>query len=254
MRNYTDEQIEDYEEGRREWLRRGDELTDNALSYSCKNRRAEQFLREGFVRRLSYLEHAMFRLADIYPPNLVKASRDTVRDAELLVQSFVMNVFGAIDNLAWVWVLERGVTRPDGQELSRTEVVFYGPRARTLLASLTPALGAVINDSGEWFKALRTYRDGVAHQIPIYIPRLLNNDEAEKSARLGVAIDEAITARNLRLMSELLDERNHLGHYGAFMALNGEQLPMMLHPQMVCDLATVVNLGETLFSELNSAY
>ncbi len=253
MRRYTDEQIRDYEEGRREWMRRGDDLTDTALSYPFQNLRAEQFSREGFVRRLNYLDHAMYRLADIYPPNLIKASRGTVRDAELLVQSFVMNVFGAIDNLAWVWVLERGIKRPDGKELRRTEVVFDGPQACTLVESLTPALHTVICEGGEWFKALRTYRDGVAHQIPIYIPRLLNEDEAQKATNLSIAINEAVAARSHKLVHDLLDERSSLGDYGAFMALNGEQSPMMLHPQMVCDLATVVNLGETLFAELNTS-
>jgi hypothetical protein len=252
MRRYTDEQINDYEEGRRQWLRRGDDLTDVALSYPFKKLRAEQFSREGFVRRLNYLDHAMCRLADIYPPNLTKASRGRVRDAELLVQSFVMNVFGAIDNLAWVWVLERGITRPNGTQLRRAEVVFDGPQSRILVESLTPALNAVVSDASDWFKALRTYRDGVAHQIPIYIPRLLNEEEAQKSAILSVSIHKAISARNHKLMGDLLDERNNLGDYGAFMALSGEQSPMMLHPQMVCDLATVVNFGETLFSELNS--
>ncbi len=252
MRSYTDEQIENYENDRSEWMERGQELTDMVLSYSFRNSRAEQFSREGFVRRLNNLDHAMGRLAEIYPPNTFKASRNTVHDAELLLQSFVMNVFGAIDNLAWVWTLERGVTRPCGKALMRSEVVFDGNRAKTLIASLTPALAEVINEASDWFKALRVYRDGVAHQIPIYIPRLLNKDEAERAACLKVAIEEAIANRNHRLMNELHEEHYHLGDYGAIMALSGKQRTLIFHAQMVCDLATVVNLGEALFSELNS--
>lgn len=250
MRCYTYEEIERYEEDLSKWLERGDELADVALSHSFKNPRAEQFSREGFVRRLNYLEHVMNRLAEIYPPNLDDASRDTVRDAEMLVQSFVMNVFGAIDNLAWVWVLERRVKRPNGKELSPSQIVFDGRQAGTLVDSLTPKLIEVVDKSRDWFKALRAYRDGVAHQIPIYIPRLLNDDERERSERLRVAIDKAIAANNRSLLGELLDELHSLGDYGALMALSGAHVPIKLHPQTVCDLATVVELGETLFAEL----
>lgn len=250
MSYYTDEQIKDYENNLREWLRRSEQLTDTAISYSFKNPSTEEYLKQGFVRRLQYLEHAMYRLADIYPPNSVKASRDTIRDAELLLQSYVMNVFGAIDNLAWVWALERGVTRPNGKKLAPMEIVFNGPKAKVLLASLTPSLTVVINDAEKWFKALRAYRDGVAHQIPIYIPRLLNKKQLKKAAELKVAIDDAILACDYKLMSELMDISHQLGDYGPQMALNGQQIRMYIHPQMVCDLATVVNLGEVMFSEL----
>lgn len=250
MRNYTDDQLEEYESDRFKWLRRSDELADTVLSHSFSSPRAEQFSREGFVRRLKNLDHAMNRLADVYPPNTLKAPRDTIRDAELLLQSFVMNIFGAIDNLAWVWALECEITRPNGKALSRLEVAFYGQQAKTLFKSLTPALVEVINEGNDWFKALRSYRDGVAHQIPIYIPRLYDNDEAEKAEQINVAINDAIATRNHTLMGELMDQRFHLGDYGAVMALCGKQQTILLHPQMICDLATVVNLGEIMFLEL----
>jgi hypothetical protein len=193
----------------------------------------------------------MDRFADICPPNSKNASRDTVGDAELLLQSFMMNVFGAIDNLVWVWALERDVKSPNGNELPRTEIVFDGPRAKTLRSSLTPALKTNIDDSKGWFEALRTYRDGVAHQIPIYIPRLLNRDEFEEAERLSKGMDEAIAKSHSRRLFELMDKRHNLGDYGALMALSGEHVTFVLHPQMVCDLAIAVNLGETMFSELS---
>ncbi|WOE76530.1 hypothetical protein [Alterisphingorhabdus coralli] len=250
MRRYKQEQIESYERGRLEWLNRSEKLRDIVLSRSFNSDRAEQFSREGFARRLGYLEHAMHRLDELYPPNSIGASRDTVRDVELLIQAFVMNVFGALDNLAWIWALENNVKRPDGKDLRRTEVVFDGPKAKTLVKSLTPALCNVIADMKDWFAALRIYRDGVAHQIPIYIPFLFNESEDIESKRLNDAIRDAIADGDHGLVVELYSKRNELGDYGALMALSVEHSTMMLHPQMVCDLATVVNLGEQMFTEL----
>jgi hypothetical protein len=71
--------------------------------------------------------------------------------------------------------------------------------------------------------------------------------------RLGIAIEAAIARWDAKSLGDLLDQRNQLGDYGAMMALDGKQRPMMLHPQTICDLATVINLGETIFEELKSA-
>jgi hypothetical protein len=251
MRRYTDKQIVDYEKGRQDWINRAEELRYTVLCYSFNDPRAQKFSREGFFRRLITLDHAMRRLAEIYPPNTRNASRDTVRDVEILLQSFVMNVFGAIDNLAWIWAFERGVRHPCGKELRRTQVVFDGGGAGRLYDSLTPALKQMIIEAKDWLNALRDYRNGVAHQIPIYIPRLLNEDEVKKAACLNVAINDAIVARNYGLVNELFVKHNNLGDYGAVMALSAEHREHIFHAQMVCDLATVVELGETLFSELN---
>jgi hypothetical protein len=106
---YAAEQIEEYEQNKNLWMERADGLLTTILSYDFKVERAGEFARTGFGRRLGYLEHAMRRMGEVYPPNCSGASREQVRDAELILQAFVMNVFGAIDNLAWIWALERGV-------------------------------------------------------------------------------------------------------------------------------------------------
>ena len=137
---YAAEQIEEYERNKHLWMERADGLLTTTLTYGFKAERAGEFARTGFGRRLGYLEHAMRRMDEVYPPNCSNASREQVRDAELILQAFVMNVFGAIDNLAWVWALERSVAGPKGQPLWPAEICFVGPRSRWLAASLTPPI------------------------------------------------------------------------------------------------------------------
>jgi hypothetical protein len=247
---YAAEQIEEYERNKHLWMERADDLLTTILTYGFKAERAGEFARIGFCRRLGYLEHAMRRMDEVYPPNCSGASREQVRDAELILQAFVMNVFGAIDNLAWVWTLERSVTGPKGQPLWPAEICFVGPRSRSLVASLPSPVLTVLDNSKEWFDQIGAYRHGVAHQIPIYIPRLYSAEDVASAEEIGVAINEAIAAGEREKLGPLLDERHSLGDYGGYMALNGERRPMLMHPQMVCDLATVVELGELIMSEL----
>ncbi|HEY0414469.1 MAG TPA: hypothetical protein VGD66_15145 [Allosphingosinicella sp.] len=232
-------------------MERADGLLTTILTYAFQVERAGEFARTGFGRRLGCLEHAMKKMDTVYPPNSPDASRDQVRDAELILQAFVMNVFGAIDNLAWIWALERRVTGAKAQALYPAEICFVGPRSGWMVASLLPPVVAAIDNAKEWFNQIGAYRHGVAHQIPIYIPRLFSADDAKTSEELGAAINEAIAAGDTKRMLPLLNRRHSLGNYGAYMALNGEQRPMLLHPQMVCDLATVVELGEIIMSELS---
>lgn len=248
---YAAEQIEEYDQNKHVWMERADRLLTTILSYGFKVEQAAEFARTGFGRRLGYLEHALRRMDEVYPPNCSGASREQVRDAELILQAFVMNVFGGIDNLAWVWALERGVTGAKEQPLWPGEICFVGPRSRFLVASLTTPILAALGNAKEWFDQLGAYRHGVAHQVPIYIPRLYSPEDVASSEEIGAAISEAIVAGDTKRLMPLLDQRHRLGDYGAYMALNGERRPMLLHPQMVCDLATVVELGEIIISELN---
>jgi hypothetical protein len=247
---YSPEQIEDYERNRHEWMDRAEALLTTILTHTFQVERASEFARTGFGRRLGYLEHAMKRMDAVYPPNSPDASREQVRDAELILQAFVMNVFGAIDNLAWIWAFERGVTGPGGRALLPAEICFVGPRSGRLVESLSGPVVAALENANEWFDQIGAYRHGVAHQIPIYIPRLYSTDDIKISEELTAAINETIAAGDIQRMLPLLDRRHSLGNYGAYMALNGERRPMLLHPQMVCDLATVVELGEIIMSEL----
>lgn len=43
-------------------------------------------------------------------------------DATAYVQAFLFNVFGALDNLAWIWVQEKDIRNNDGGQLKDTRV------------------------------------------------------------------------------------------------------------------------------------
>jgi hypothetical protein len=56
------------------------------------------------------------------PPELDEIpERDAVVDATLTTQAFVMNAFGCLDNLAWIWVCEKAVLNAEGRSSSLSE-------------------------------------------------------------------------------------------------------------------------------------
>jgi hypothetical protein len=86
---------------------------DLLLSYTAhrfQNEEAREFAQHGFLRRLGTLRRCIENVFKIIPPGTVKVPRRSrLNDAQINIQAFVANVYGSIDNLAWMWVHERGL-------------------------------------------------------------------------------------------------------------------------------------------------
>ena len=53
------------------------------------------------------MHHCIERVFEILPPEQDERPSDRILfGATVFIQSFVMNIFGALDNLAWIWVSE----------------------------------------------------------------------------------------------------------------------------------------------------
>src|SRR5436309_1500016 len=93
------------------------------LSRKYKSERAREYASHGFCRRLGTLVHIIDRVYGILPPEREDIpERDEVMDATIAIQSFVLNTFGCLDNLAWIWVFEKEVKGKDGGELDPKSV------------------------------------------------------------------------------------------------------------------------------------
>ncbi len=64
---------------------------------------------------------------EAFPPRISWApDPSAILDATVCLQAFVLNVQGCIDNLAHIWVREKGLTGEDGGPLDGSRVGF-GP-------------------------------------------------------------------------------------------------------------------------------
>lgn len=97
---------------------------------------AKEYARHGFMRRIGTLlrciENAFANIPLDHPG---VPSRSRLLDATINIQAFIFNVFGTIDNLAWIWVTEIALTKSDGALLPNNWVGF-GPGNKYVRKSL----------------------------------------------------------------------------------------------------------------------
>src|SRR5687767_10255964 len=115
---FKPEDIEKLHAGRNEMHRQFAELRERFLSRKYRTERGHEFAYHGFGRRLGTMVRAVDVVFKELPPKLdAIPDKDTVVDATLMIQAFVLNAFGCLDNLAWIWVCEKPVLNAEGKEL-----------------------------------------------------------------------------------------------------------------------------------------
>src|SRR5260370_22208714 len=136
------------------------ELNGRYHSRSYSSERAREYAVHGFCRRLGTLMRAVDRVYEVLPPEREDIpEREDVVDATIAIQSFVLNEFGCLDNLAWVWVCAKGIKGKDGAELKPNEVSLGNKRVR---GSFSDEFRAYIDRRQDWFDNLRNFRDSLA--------------------------------------------------------------------------------------------
>jgi hypothetical protein len=179
-------------------------IVENLLNYQFVNARAEEYARQGVGRRISTVARCIHNVFVLLPPGLETIpTMDETHDALIQLQTHVINVFGCVDNLAWMWVIETDLKAPDGTELGHTEIGLR-KHNKIVLASLSKEFQAFLASIKEWFKYLEDYRHALAHRIPLYVPPFAidpkNEVRLQELARLKMeAIKEGNRAKYQQL-------------------------------------------------------
>jgi hypothetical protein len=110
---FTHEQAEELTRAHSEVRDKFADISKRYISRNYANARAKEYATYGFARRLGTVVRCIDRVFEILPPTRGDIPcRDEVVDATINVQAFVFNVFGSIDNLAWIWVEEKALNIP----------------------------------------------------------------------------------------------------------------------------------------------
>jgi hypothetical protein len=196
------------------------------------------------------MKHAIVKVFDLLPPDEGDIpDAETRTEALVNLHAFVMNVFGAIDNLAWIWVLEKKITCRDGSTLPQ-RYVGLGPKDAALRSSLSPRFRMHLRGLKKWFRYLEDFRHALAHRVPLYIPpyAILTKDAA-KHAELEKLKQEA---GDLTEYNRLCAEQRKLERFEPVMRQTfGKSNPIVFHPQMLRDFATVEEMGHLMLNELD---
>ncbi len=227
---------------------KADDLIVAYVSHQFSVARAAEYAREGFSRRVQTLRRCIENVFKIVPPGVIKApSKERLQDAQINIQSAVANVYGCVDNLAWVWVLERRLS--DKIAPKQVGLRKHNTRVR---ASLPGEFLTYLDGLEDWFEYVVDYRDALAHRIPLYIPsRQVAPRNAEAYNELTRRMNAAALHEYERLSVEqdkLLFFHPMIGH--SFIEMKA---PYYFHPQLIADFLTIEELGRKMLAELRRA-
>lgn len=185
------------------------------ISSRLMQEEAKEYLLHGFLRRLKILKICIDNIFEIYPPEKIELLTDYENlNITINWQAFNINIFGSIDNLAWLLVKEREILIK-----KESEVKFNNPH---ILKMLSSSFKNYLNERKDWFSALKDFRDALAHRISPYMPSGYDN--------------EAKAFHNLPVITHSYSE---------------ESKPFILHGQIIADWMTIIEFGDKFFEELN---
>ena len=125
------------------------------------------YVQEGLLRRLTILCRCIRNIYRIMPISTQeRLPIGELEDLAINLQSFIFNIAGVLDNLAWVAVEEKNIDY-GGEKKRRDVSLFKGPVYRSFSIKFQTKISSLEN----WYKTyLKAYRDALAHNIPLYIP------------------------------------------------------------------------------------
>lgn len=214
---------------------------------------AREHAHHGFARRLESMLRCIKNVYDILPPDRVTIpSRDETADATINIQAFVMNAFGCCENLAWLWVIERNIRRPNGTELPQGWIGL-GPDYASVRESFSQTFRDYLDTRRDWFEHLKNFRDALAHRIPLYIPPFsVDPANMNQWTSLGDEANAALRRGDLDREMELREQQKALTHFAPIMthSLHASP-PVIFHPQLLADFSTVHEIGCEFLTEMD---
>ena len=230
------------------------ELILDYSTHSYSNLQAKEYAIHGFSRRLMTMARCAYNIFETLPPDRVDLpTREELSDAVINIQGFVISAFGSVDNLARIWVLERGLVKNDGSPIPDT---WIGLRKQNecVLGSFSEPFQAYLDGCDLWFEYLANFRHALAHRIPLYIPpySVPQNRRAaydNLSARIADALNRPDSAEHERLEAE----QKKLVTFIPWMTHSfvDESKLVFFHPQLLSDFITIEELARKMLEELD---
>jgi hypothetical protein len=178
---------------------------------------AKIYATQGFGRRLKTIVRCIDNVFRMLPPEMTKIpTEEDKTDATINIQAFIFNMFGAIDNLAWIFVEHKNIKRKNGEPLSNSMVgLIYKEdddkkdKYKIIRDRSSVALNQYLTDLEKWFSNLASFRHALAHKIPLYIPRSVLESKAEEWNELEQKRDILDIAEWRRINAQQIKLQKH---------------------------------------------
>ncbi|WP_433925274.1 hypothetical protein [Stenotrophomonas nematodicola] len=181
--------------------------------------------------------NAVAEVFALVPPENTRATRATIGKATICLHAFLMNAVGVLDNMAWAYLHWHGIE----SEVRRGDVDLFKEQLQKRLPA--PFLAVLRStEMVDWREDyLKPYRDALAHRIPPYIPESYLPEDQELLDATAAQLNLAIAASDWDEVDRLQERRDQiLGHAYSFLhELTPPLRPLLLHPQLLSDSATI---------------
>lgn len=226
------------------------------VNLGYKTPKGREYGQQGFCRRVKLMTRCVENVFRILPPsNTVVPNDRDVLDCTSSLQAFIINAFGALDNLAWILVCERNITRLNGAPLPPAAV---GLRRPEVLRGLSRNLQHALGEFEDWFEYLESFRHSLAHRIPLYIPPYAIDPRNETAYQeYEHQKTNALRRYDMDEHDRLEVEQMKLAFFRPVVAhswVENAKGPVAFHPQLIADFKTVEEVGWTVLNELTSHF
>jgi len=245
------DQIEDLLYAVEQLQSKHDQLVLTFSHRAYRSDKAAEYARHGYMRRVGTLKRCIENVYKLIPPERETIpDRNVLYDAQINIQAFVANVYGAIDNLAWIWLYECGLET----RIHRTRV---GLRAKhtDLRATFSDRFRAYLQKIDPWLEYQIEYRDALAHRIPLYIPPgMVKPKDADAYNDLSRRMTEALYVKGDGFEYERVSaEQEKLLTFQPLIthSVSETTAHFAFHVQMIPDFNTVEEIGYKILDELN---
>lgn len=238
-----------------DWCRQADVLRLNLTYEKYHSDQAKEYATHGFCRRILDIQHSTERIFHVLPPLQENPSQKNLLDATAHYHAILANCHGALDNLARTWIYEKAIQLPGDKKIPDSYFGLF-QNHRFVRSSLPNLIIDSLTKGDEWLNYLQDFRHALAHRIPPYIvPRVMTLADGDLYNSLEQQIWSALQNQDLDLYRQLKLDQENIGKFEAWTlhSFSSNKGKIRLHPQVICDLATIVELGEvfrlSLFGE-----
>lgn len=224
------------------------------------------YLFYGAGRRCLSLAACIEIIFDLFPPDAARplSGRDRAM-VQAALQSYMINVFGLIDNLGWAFLLRHGLTpsptKPSkwvlpgvAKAFSRTEISLMHERTQEVLpvAFADYLQGKQVVD---WYwEHLVHFRDALAHRIPLYVvPSVIDPANVARARELDRLAAEHNRGHRFELRDQVAREREELESPVPWyrMGISTQEQMVVLHPQVLSDGDSSATLVEQFLANFH---
>ncbi|CED59232.1 Putative uncharacterized protein [Moritella viscosa] len=147
-----------------------------------KNPIAKKYLKFGFnIRALQILETEHQLREVIEKAGSVPFSPYETTRINILLNSFYLNILGAVDNLAWVIQYEFDVISGATEKNNKKhDISLFKKKFRKGLNKYNPEIITEVYKFETWFNDIKNFRDPAAHRMPLCCPANVIGPEHKK--------------------------------------------------------------------------